>query len=230
MKKISLLFFCALAANSLFGQANVNYTNATFEVVKKINQGVSQTDLSEIKGSAYFSENFYPGKVSKGAQTSDQVYFLRYNGYNDEIEMADAATALSATEALVKNKNIACQFNGESYLYLIYNDKEGKQNEGYLIPQHLGKVYKVYTRKYKKLTEGREAKTSLEQDIPPRFVDQEETLLQMGDNAPQVIKIKYKNILALLSGEALTKATAEKGKFKKMKNVDELVALVKQIE
>ena len=144
--------------------------------------------------------------------------------------MADAATALSATEALVKNKNIACQFNGESYLYLIYNDKEGKQKEGYLIPQHLGKTYKVYTRKYKKLTEGREAKTSLEQDIPPRFVDQEETLLQMGDNAPRVIKIKYKNVLALLSGEALTKATAEKGKFKKMKTVDELVALVKLME
>lgn len=231
MKKTGLTLFCICIATALFGQANVNYTNATFEVVKKINQGgMQKTDLGDINGSPYFSENFYPGKVSKGGQTSEKAFFLRYNGYNDEIEMAESATAASASEALVKNKNIACQFNGESYLYLNFNAADGKQNEGYISPLHLGKNYKVFSRKYKKLTEGRKAKTSLEKDIPPRFIDQEETLLQIGEASPVVVKVKYKNILNLLSGEALTKANQQKGAFRKMKTAEDLIALCKTLE
>ena len=230
MKKTFLTLFCFSLVTSLFAQANVNYTNATFEVVKKINQGMQGTDLSEINGSAYFSKNFYPGKVSKGGQTSDEVFYLRYNGYNDEIEMAESATAARADEALVKNKNIACQFNGESYLFLNFNDKDGKQNEGYLSPLYLGEKYKVYSRKYKKLTEGRKAKTSLEKDIPPRFIDQAETLLQIGDASPIILKVKYKNVVGLLTGEALSKANAQKGTFKKMKTAEDLVALCKTLE
>ena len=76
MKKISLLFFCALAANSLFGQANVNYTNATFEVVKKINQGVSQTDLSEIKEVLISPKTFTPEKCRKAPKL--QIKFIIY--------------------------------------------------------------------------------------------------------------------------------------------------------
>ena len=114
-----LLLYIFFALNVAFSQTSFNYGPTNFDVVKKINvgdQNVSNafraSNLSSLKGvvgSAYRNVFFEIGMIYRN-KDSVKTY-LRYNGLNDEIEIALSKNATSTINAVKKSESISCKIN-----------------------------------------------------------------------------------------------------------------------
>ena len=182
-------------------------------------------DLSKISGSPYSIENFVLAKVERENKKANANLLLRYNGYNDEIEIGKSTTQETSEEALLKDKNLRATFNNKTYQYITFASKKGETMDGYLILLFKGKNYQLYRQDKKKLTEGRLANTPLEKDIPPRFRDVQSFYLKEGNSLPNEIDFKMKSIRKQLRSEDIPKT---KG-IKKIKSEEKLIAFLKNL-
>lgn len=225
--KTTLLFF--LFSFTVFSQENFNLNNGdNFEVVKIIAQKNNQRtlDLSKISGSPYSMKTFALAKVERGNEKAKANLLLRYNGYNDEIEIGKSTTQETSEEALLKDKNLRATFNNKTYQYLSFESKKDETTDGYLILLFEGENYRLYRQDKKKLSEGRLAKTSLDKDIAPRFRDVLSFYLAEGNSLPNEIDLKMKSIRNLLRPEDVIKS---KG-IKKFKSEEKLIMFFKSLE
>ncbi len=225
--KTTLLFF--LFSFTVFSQENFNLNNGdNFEVVKIIAQKNNQRtlDLSKISGSPYSMKTFALAKVERGNEKAKANLLLRYNGYNDEIEIGKSTTQETSEEALLKDKNLRATFNNKTYQYLSFESKKDETTDGYLILLFEGENYRLYRQDKKKLSEGRLAKTSLDKDIAPRFRDVLSFYLAEGNSLPNEINLKMKSIRNLLRPEDVIKS---KG-IKKFKSEEKLIMFFKSLE
>ena len=121
-----LFFYIFFTLNVAFSQTSFNYGQTNFDVVKKINvgdQNVSNvfraSNLSSLKGvvgSAYRNVFFEIGMIYRN-KDSVKTY-LRYNGLNDEIEIALSKDATSTTNAVKKSESISCKINNDFFFCL----------------------------------------------------------------------------------------------------------------
>ena len=225
--KTTLLFF--LFSFTVFSQENFNLNNGdNFEVVKIIAQKNNQRsmDLSKMSGSPYSMKTFVLAKVERGNEKAKASLLLRYNGYNDEIEIGKSTTQETSEEALLKDKNLRATFNNKTYQYKTFESKKGETTDGYLILLFKGENYQLYRQDKKKLSEGRLAKTSLDKDIAPRFRDVPSFYLAEGNSLPNEIDLKMKSIRKQLRSEDVLKS---KG-IKKIKSEEKLIAFLKNLE
>ena len=214
---------------SVYSQENFNLNNGrNFEVIKIITQknNMRIMDLSKISGSPYSIETFVLAKVEQENKKANANLLLRYNGYNDEIEIGESTTQETSEEALLKDKNLRATFNNKTYQYITFASKKGEISDGYLILLFKGENYQLYRQDKKKLTEGRLANTPLEKDIPPRFKDVQSFYLKEGNSLPNEIDFKMKSIRRQLRSEDIPKT---KG-IKKFKSEDKLIAFLKNLE
>ena len=170
--KITSVFL--LFTLSVYSQENFNLnTIETFEIVKIIAQknNMRTMNLSKISGSPYSMETFALAKVERENGKTNANLLLRYNGYNDEIEIGKSTTQEASEEALLKDKSLRATFNNKTYQYKTFASKKNETTDGYLIILYEWKNYQLYRQDKKKLSEGRLAKTSLDKDIAPRFRD-----------------------------------------------------------
>ena len=214
---------------SVYSQENFNLNNGkNFEVVKIITQknNMRTMDLSKISGSPYSSETFVLAKVERENEKANVNLLLRYNGYNDEIEIGKSKTQEISDEALLKDKNLRATFNNNTYQYKTFRSKKDEATDGYLIILFKGGNYQLYRQDKKKLSEGRLAKTSLDKDIAPRFRDVLSFYLAEGNSLPNEIDLKMKSIRKQLRSEDVLKS---KG-IKKIKSEEKLIAFLKSLE
>ena len=73
------------------------------------------TILYQISGRPYSTETFAPAKVERENEKVNANLLLRYNGYNDEIEIGKSTTQKISEEALLKDKNLRATFNNKTY-------------------------------------------------------------------------------------------------------------------
>ena len=214
---------------SVYSQENFNLNNGkNFEVVKIITQknNMRTMDLSKISGSPYSTETFVLAKVERENEKANVNLLLRYNGYNDEIEIGKSTTQEISDEALLKDKNLCATFNNNTYQYKTFRSKKDEATDGYLIILFKGGNYQLYRQDKKKLSEGRLAKTSLDKDIAPRFRDVPSFYLAKGNSLPKEIDLKMKSIRKQLRSEDVLKS---KG-IKKIKSEEKLIAFLKSLE
>ena len=103
---------------SVYSQENFNLNNGkNFETVKIIAQknNMRTMDLSKISGSPYSTETFVLAKVERENEKENANLLLRYNGYNDEIEIGKSTTQEISEEALLKDKNLRATINNKTY-------------------------------------------------------------------------------------------------------------------
>ena len=226
MHKIKTTLLLSLISFTVFSQVNLNLTNnENFEVVKMLTKKTNQKglDLSQISGSPYASETFALAKVERTNEKATAELLLRYNGYNDEIEIGKITNQEVSEEALLKDKNLKATFNDKTYQFISFKSKKREATEGYLIVLFEGKKYRLYRQDKKKLSEGRIAKTSLDKDIPPRFRDVETFYVAQGENTPIEVDLKMKSIRKQLLSEDLAKSK----EIKKIKSEENLIAFFK---
>ena len=236
---IYLLFFYILfTLNVAFSQTSFNYGQTNFDVVKKINvgdQNVSNvfraSNLSSLKGvvgSAYRNVIFEIGMIYRN-KDSVKTY-LRYNGLNDEIEIALSKDATSTTNAVKKSESISCKINNDFFVYKEFIDENKFKSKGYLIRVYGGEKYNLYVRDKKVFKEGEKSKNSLESDRPPRFVDKQTIFIQYMSDLPKPTKLKYKKFSESIANEDKFKLANLKKRDKKINSLDRLISLISRID
>ena len=233
-----LLLYIFFALNVAFSQTSFNYGQTNFDVVKKINvgdQNVSNvfraSNLSSLKGvvgSAYRNVFFEIGMIYRN-KDSVKTY-LRYNGLNDEIEIALSKDATSTTNAVKKSESISCKINNDFFVYKEYIDENKFKSKGYLIRVYGGEKYNLYVRDKKVFKEGEKSKNSLESDRPPRFVDKQTIFIQYMSDLPKPTKLKYKKFSESIANEDKFKLANLKKRDKKINSLDRLISLISRID
>ena len=233
-----LFFYIFFTLNVAFSQTSFNYGQTNFDVVKKINvgdQNVSNvfraSNLSSLKGvvgSAYRNVFFEIGIIYRN-KDSVKTY-LRYNGLNDEIEIALSKDATSTTNAVKKSESISCKINNDFFVYKEYIDENKFKSKGYLIRVYGGEKYNLYVRDKKVFKEGEKSKNSLESDRPPRFVDKQTIFIQYMSDLPKPTKLKYKKFSESIANEDKFKLANLKKRDKKINSLDRLISLISRID
>ena len=238
MRQCLTFIFIKFFIKISFSQASFNYGPTNFDVVKKINVGDQNTNnifrasnlasLDGIIGSPYKNNFFQIGIIYRN---NDSVKtFLRYNGLNDEIEIALYEDASSSTNAVKKSESISCKIINDFFVYKEFIDENKYKNKGYLIKVYKGKKYNLYVRDKKVFKEGEKAKNSLEHDRPPRFIDKQTFFIQYMTYLPKAVRLKYNKISKLIAKEDQFKLAKLKYNFRKISSIDTLISLISSID
>ncbi len=137
---------------------------------KGLGRSTSTFDEDRIKGSPYLSINFEQGNIYFNNELAG-TFFLRYNAYQDEVQIKKTLQATEPFQALVKANNVSCTIAGKEMVYTYFVNKNGEVQQGYLIKLNNGKYYNLFARKSKKFMEGKKSGNSIARDIEPRFVE-----------------------------------------------------------
>ena len=233
MKYLNTVLALFLISTSVRSQNSINLNNPiSFEAVRTMAKKMNNTtlDLSITEGSPYFSDSFKAAVLNlKNIEGENQIW-LRYNGYNDEIEIGKSEKQLTSNEALLKRKDILASFDNKTYQYKTFKTKKGATIDGYLVILYEGKGYSIFRQDKKKLSEGRKANTPLEADIQPRFSNIKTYFMSSDNNEINEISFKLKNIIPLITEKDYPKLQKIKGEFKKIKTEEKLIELIKNLE
>ena len=229
-----ILFFIEMS----FAQTSFNYGPTNFDVIKKINVGDQNasnvfraSNLASLKGvigTPYRNPFFEIGIIYRN-KDSVKTY-LRYNGLNDEIEIASSKDASSSTNAVKKSESISCKIINDVFVYKEFIDENKLKNRGYLIKTYVGEKYNLFVRDKKVFKEGEKAKNSLEHDRPPKFTDKRIFFLQYMSNLPRAVKLKFKKILELIPKEDQAILSKVKNNYRKISSLDKLISLISNID
>ncbi|TAI49684.1 hypothetical protein [Flagellimonas allohymeniacidonis] len=153
----------------------------------------------EIEGSPYFQQNFKKASIISNDGLDGSLY-VRYDGYSDEIQIKENP-AQEEIQALLRRQDIHCVLDGTKISYNEFYDRKGRYREGYLFTKVEMENMTLYERRMKFFKEGKEARTSLELEVPNRFTEANELYVGIGQEDGQ--KIQYlkpskKEILKLM--------------------------------
>ncbi len=230
---ISLFLLCNTGIYAQFGAfQNDNYSGAT---IQKLSDAANNNkssivkeesnDLSNIKGSPYENDDFVFGKAVDRLTDKSMGYYLRYNVYNDVIEMK---VNLYDTEiiGLIKSLNYSAIINNKEYSYEIYSDDNKKTSEGYFILLSKGEKSSLYLKKTKEFKKGKKAQDSFHKDVSAKFTGAEIFYYKKG-RILKPLSTKKKELLLQLSDKKDELNKFIKSKKVNLKNDKDLIKLMK---
>ena len=154
------------SVDDMASRGDIRMHEAFKHLVNRLDKGAYMS-LENIEGSPYYNETFVLGKLLVNGKEVPGNYGIRYNAYNDQIELQGA----NETEALIKAVNYSCVINNNKYIYRSYQaKKKDTPTMGYfqvLTDEANGLLLKQERMKFK---EALEAKTSMTQPLPARFI------------------------------------------------------------
>lgn len=119
MKKITLLLISALITvnitySQLEGLDDVFSHNKTSggRYIKVVNPD----DYDKIEGSAYINENFVPAKISTAI---NKIFYVRYNAFNDEMEIKGENDFIYGLNK--ERKNLLIHFSNPKQTYQLFD-------------------------------------------------------------------------------------------------------------
>ena len=136
-----------------------------------LKSNVSQNEkIDDIKGSMYFNTNFEESTVVFNGVPLSEKTFLRYNPYNDYIEIGKNTSQKTASSILTKSENIEAQIGSDFYKAFSLNPKD-KSELSYLIRIFYDKNHTLYLRMRKKFIDEKPAPSGIGGILPARFED-----------------------------------------------------------
>lgn len=174
---------------------------------------------ANVVGSPYFEEKFIFGTVFIKDSESYNAK-MRYNAYNDEIEMKEQGKTIS----LMKRDYIKAEMNGTMIAIHGYMSKN-LLKKGYFMELNKGEA-KLLLKKSMELSEGKKATSSYSKDSPPKFSAKEEYYISKNDNPANQIKLKAKDIINTLSDKKSELEAYVKENKLKIKTSEDAVLLV----
>lgn len=133
-----------------------------------LNDSSTSIDLKDVKGTPYAKNSFSQGKIYNKKLETSYSYFLRYNVYNDIIEIKNGNQAFE----MKKTSNLYALFNNLEYHFEEFtNDSEEDSQQGYFVLLNNGKDYKLFLKNYKKYNAPKTAETPYNKSHPASFTD-----------------------------------------------------------
>ena len=152
-KHIILLLLCNFTTLSSQGN-NSNGVQSDLRLVdlyENIKNKIGKKTYSnqKIKGTPYFEKTFKLAEVEYfGELITDKIY-IRFNAYNDEMEIASSPMTKSSENILIKNNKVFCIIDGKTYRYLGFKEDNLPPAVGYLKELFKGELFSFYERKFK---------------------------------------------------------------------------------
>ncbi len=167
-------------------------------LMKSLGKPVNTYANTRIKGSRYFDEFFNSGTVYYREKPVDTLY-MRYDAYQDEIQIRRSAYNEEPVQALLRNSDIRAVIEQQAVQYLGYYTEDAERVQGYLFQLVSPGPYGLYVRKSKTLREGKVSGNSLARSVAPRYTEEIDYYLSQGDNMPlKPIPERKKKFLKLL--------------------------------
>ncbi len=210
MKNI-FLFFLLIGTyfNTFSQQVSNNSIRDLEQVLATRTFANNENKYVDAKGTPYLTENYISAKISPG----DKFYWIRYNAYNDEMEVK-----LNDKKTIVlDNSKVSYKITpkGSANSYVTLNEV-GKNKPGYFIEIQKSNNVSLYKKIEKKYTPVTPATSSYDRDKPAYFSKGKETFYIQFNNyeALQKLPTKQKAFLTLFSNDKKIKDYIKKNKIK----------------
>lgn len=182
--------------------------------------GVNNNLPANVQGSPYVNEEFVIGKVFIN---EDKPYtgLLRYNAYNDGIEMKTENGVIT----LLKREYLKAQIDGKLYLIENYKTENGTIRKTYFVELNEGKA-RLLLNQRKKFVEAKPARSTYSKDQPPKFEDETSYYLITEGKAAVKTKLKSNDVLAAFADHQKELQDFVKQNKLKLKNEAEVIQLL----
>ena len=231
---IILLLLCKLTTLSSQGN-NSNGVQSDLRLVdlyENIKNKIGKKTYSnqKIKGTPYFEKTFKLAEVEYfGELITDKIY-IRFNAYNDEMEIASSPLTKSSENILIKNNKVFCIIDGKTYRYLGFKEDNQPPAVGYLKELFKGKLFSFYERKFKVYMQATVARTSLERSFPARFIEKKQYYYSVNNGEINQIKLSKKNILNKLKTHSSSIKQFMEKNNSKLKSLEDVVEMFNFID
>lgn len=159
---------------------------------------ISSFDLrsKELVGSIYINEDFLPAKLSN----SQDQYLIRYNAYQDEMEVEKNGKSYH----LSKNLNYSINFEGINKTYQVYNYLGKKETiPGFFVVLYNGDNISLLIKEKIKFYEEVKSKTGYDKYKPPTLKRvNDEFYIGYKNSSAKELPSKKKDILSLFASKA----------------------------
>ena len=184
----------------------------------------------KIKGTPYFEKTFKLAEVEYfGELITDKIY-IRFNAYNDEMEIASSPLTKSSENILIKNNKVFCIIDGKTYRYLGFKEDNQPPAVGYLKELFKGELFSFYERKFKVYMQATVARTSLERSFPARFIEKKQYYYSVNNGEINQIKLSKKNILNKLKTHSSSIKQFMEKNNSKLKSLEDVVEMFNFID
>jgi hypothetical protein len=166
-------------------------------------------DLAVTKGSPYLNEIFAPGTVYVASSDQNLGYQMRYNIYNDRIEVENDNTIY----ALIKDSDYSYKILDRTFVYLGFKNRNEVLRKGYFQKLTNGKVSLLlrYTCNYEPEKVG---KPPVFKVTPARFTVKKSYYIMVDDQLTSISTNKKKLLEAFGSYKTKVKSYINSNKLK----------------
>lgn len=189
------------------------------------NKSTIKPQIITVQGTQYYEDEFKLSDLKYFGTKMESIGYMRYDAYNDVIEMASTPDVERSEIILLKNSDVIAKINKKEYVFLEYDDEDIKNKKGYMIRLYSGNNYSLYQKKVKIFKEAEKTKAGITESQPPRYISKTDFYIQTRDQKPQLIKISKKRLIDFFENQSEIKEFIKKNKLKVSK-IESIISII----
>lgn len=189
------------------------------------NKSTIKPQIITVQGTQYYEDEFKLSDLKYFGTKMESIGYMRYDAYNDVIEMASTPDVERSEIILLKNSDVIAKINKKEYVFLEYDEKDIKNKKGYMIRLYIGNNYSLYQKRVKIFKEAEKTKAGITESQPPRYISKTDFYIQTRDQKPQLIKISKKRLIDFFENKSEIKEFIKKNKLKVSK-IESIISII----
>ena len=189
------------------------------------NKSTIRPQIIKVQGSQYYIDEFELSDLKYFGNKLESIGYMRYDAYNDVIEMASTPDLERSEIILLKNSDVIATINKKEYVFLEYDEEDIKNKKGYMIRLFSGNNYSLYQKMVKILKEAEKTKAGITESQPPRYVSKTDFYIQKRDQKPQLIRISKKRLIDFFENQNEIKEFINKNKLK-VREIESIISII----
>jgi len=181
-------------------------------------------DLKTVNGTPYETEDFVLGTAHEKISDNTKNFFMRYNVYNDAIEIKKNKLDRVAIN-LIRSENIVATLNDKKYHYRSYLNRNNENKSGYFILISQRGDHSLYLKKSKKFVPKKISKEAYIKDTPASFKDDNHYYFEINGSL-RIIPRKKKAFLKEFSEDKVALSAFLKKEKIDLKKQEDLIRLL----
>ena len=189
------------------------------------NKSTIRPQIIKVQGSQYYNDEFELSDLKYFGNKLESIGYMRYDPYNDVIEMASTPDLERSEIILLKNSDVIATINKKEYVFLEYDEEDIKNKKGYMIRLYNGNNYSLYQKRVKIFKGAEKTKAGITESQPPRYVSKTDFYIQTRDQKPQLIKVSKKRLIDFFKNQGEIKEFINKNKLK-VREIESIISII----
>lgn len=189
------------------------------------NKSTIRPQIITVQGTRYYEDEFKLSDLEYFGRKLESIGYMRYDAYNDVIEMASTPDVEGSEILLLKNSDVIATINKKEYVFLEYDDEDIMNKKGYMIRLFNGNNYSLYQKKVKIFKEAEKTIAGITESQPPRYTSKTDFYIQTRDQKPELIKISKKNLINFFENQTEVKEFIKENKLK-VREIESIISII----